>query len=81
MPQDICPESLPEGGQPERSANSGTACPACLGRGRKFTTLRRMAAAAGGSSETELLKRTQSDYLTCACSGQAPGSMSGQAGD
>jgi hypothetical protein len=32
-----------------------------------------MVGAAGGSSETDLLKRTQAECLTCAGTGRAPG--------
>ena len=72
MAQLIGPEQIPEGEGAEETAGSGIPCPACRGRGRKFTTLRRLVDAAGGSSETDLLKRTQAECLSCTGSGRAP---------
>jgi hypothetical protein len=82
MAQNNCPEPIPEG-EGRESANSGTPCPACRGRGRKFTTLRRLVGAAGGASEDELLKKTQADCLHCSGSGRAATGMTSaaQAGD
>jgi hypothetical protein len=71
MAQNICPEELPEGEGPEVPADCGTPCPACRGQGRKFITLRRMIGAGGAASEDELLKRTQTECLECAGTGQA----------
>jgi hypothetical protein len=72
MAQRIGPEQPPENEGPENPAGDGIVCPACRGRGRKFTTLRRMVDAAGGSSETDLLKRTQAECLGCSGEGRVP---------
>ena len=83
MAQNNCPDPIPEGEGRGESADRGTPCPACRGRGRKFSTLRRLVGAAGGASEDELLKKTQADCLHCSGSGRADGGMTGaaQAGD
>jgi len=70
MGQSICPEPLPEGEEPEATAQDRP-CPACRGRGRKFVTLRRLIGAGGGASEDELLKRTSAPCLRCTGSGRA----------
>ena len=72
MAQSIGSEQPPENEGPENPAGDGIPCPACRGRGRKFTTLRRVVDAAGGSSETDLLKRTQTECLGCSGDGRVP---------
>jgi hypothetical protein len=72
MAQGIGPEQPPENEGLENPAGDGIVCSACRGRGRKFTTLRRMVDAAGGSSETDLLKRTQTECLGCSGEGRVP---------
>jgi hypothetical protein len=71
MVQRIDPEPIPDYEGPGETAAIGIPCPGCRGRGRKFTALRRMVGAGGGASETDLLKRTQSECLDCTGSGQA----------
>lgn len=70
MAPNIDPEELPEGEGAKEATDGGNPCPACRGRGRKFTSLRRMVDAAGGSAETDLLKRTRAECLCCGGSGQ-----------
>lgn len=72
MAPDNGPEQFPEYEGNERPSDGETACPACRGRGRKFTTLRRIVDAAGGAAETDLLKRTQAVCLHCTGSGREP---------
>jgi hypothetical protein len=72
MAQRIGPEQPPENEEPENPAGDGIVCPACRERGRKFTTLRRVVDAAGGSSETDLLKRTQTECLGCSGKWRVP---------
>ena len=72
MAQNIGPEQPPENEGLENPAGDGIPCLACRGRGRKFTALRRVVDQAGGSSETDLLKRTQAECLGCSGKGRVP---------
>ena len=73
MAQRIDPEPIPGDEGPGDSPECGNRCPACRGRGKKFTALRRMVGAAGGAAETDLLKRTRAECLTCGGTGRVPG--------